>query len=140
VTDAGAVPFVCPDCRTPLEDGAAAFSCRACARVFPIESGIADFSGGSYSDVFSPERDVTPELEQCLGDEETGTRARIADFYLPKLRRLAPSVRPLRVLDCGCGNGLSVDLMTDAGIEAWATTFPSFGSGNGGSAAIPSAS
>jgi SAM-dependent methyltransferase len=119
VTGAGAIPFVCPDCRKPLEDGASAFACRACAKVFPIEAGITDFSGGSYSDVFSPERDVTPELEQCLGDEEAGTRARIADFYLPKLGRLAPPGRPLRVLDCGCGNGLSVDLMTDAGIEAW---------------------
>jgi SAM-dependent methyltransferase len=116
---AGAGPLVCPDCRAPLQGDASAFACRACAKVFPIEGGIADFSGGSYSDVFSPERDVTPELEQCLGDEEAGTRARIADFYLPKLAKLAPPGRPLRVLDCGCGNGLSVDLMADAGIDAW---------------------
>jgi SAM-dependent methyltransferase len=116
---AGAGPLVCPDCRTPIERDGAGFACRACAKTFPIEDGIADFSGGSYSDVFAPERDVTPELEQCLGDEEAGTRARIADFYLPKLARLAPPGRPLRVLDCGCGNGLSVDLMADAGIDAW---------------------
>lgn len=112
-------PFVCPDCRAPLGREAAALACGACRKTFPVEAGIADFSGGAYSDVFSPDRDVTPELEQCLGDEEAGTRARIADFYLPKLRRLAPAGRPLRVLDCGCGNGLSVDLLADAGIDAW---------------------
>jgi SAM-dependent methyltransferase len=114
-----ATPLVCPDCRVPLRRDPAAWACGTCGRVFPVDAGIADFSGGVYSDVFSSERDVTPELVQCFSDEEAGTRARIADFYLPKLRRLAPGGRALRVLDCGCGNGLSVDLLGDAGIEAW---------------------
>ena len=134
-------PFVCPACRSPLvgENGAA-FVCRPCLKRFPIDAGIADFSEGEGGGAFVPERDVSPELIQCLGDEEAGTRARIADFYLPKIRNLerrgaeprtGPRAEPrarrgveprdqtLRVLDCGCGNGLSVDLLADAGIDAW---------------------
>jgi len=119
VSPAAASPFVCPDCRAPLEREGAAVVCRACRTSFPIDAGVVDFSGGAYRDVFSPDRDVSPELVQCLGDEEAGTRARIADFYLPKLRRLPRRARPLRVLDVGCGNGLSVDLLADAGVEGW---------------------
>ena len=53
---------------------------------------------------------------------ESGAVSRIQGFYLPLLRRLArergPAL-PLRVLDCGCGNGLSVDLLNEAGLDAW---------------------
>jgi len=134
--DVAPFPFVCPACRSPLtrEDGA--FVCRSCPKRYPIDAGIPVFSGGEGGGAFVPERDVSPELVQCLGDEEAGTRARIADFYLPRLRTLErrgglgdrggeprtrdePRTRILRVLDCGCGNGLSVDLLGDAGIEAW---------------------
>ena len=76
-------PFVCPECRGPLAREAAAWSCAACGRAYPVENGIADFSGGAYRDVFVPERDVSPDLVQCLEDEEAGTRARIADYYVP---------------------------------------------------------
>ena len=48
--------------------------------------------------------------------------SRIEGFYLPLLRSFARkrgSARPLRVLDCGCGNGLSVDLLNETGLDAW---------------------
>jgi len=44
-----------------------------------------------------------------------GARRRILDFYEPLLRR----DRAHRVLDSGCGNGVSVDLLRDLGYEAW---------------------
>lgn len=111
--------FVCPRCRGALERLADSWNCASCGRAYPIADGIADFSEGAYRDVFSPERDVSPELLQCLEDEEAGTRARIADYYVPRIRALGRENVPLRVLDCGCGNGLSVDLFADAGIEGW---------------------
>lgn len=45
--------------------------------------------------------------------EEAGARWRIERFYAPLLPRAA------RVLDCGCGNGLSVDTLIDLGHDAW---------------------
>jgi SAM-dependent methyltransferase len=48
--------------------------------------------------------------------EDQGTRDRIERFYGPWLERLG---RPLRVLDCGCGNGLSVDILNEHGWSAW---------------------
>lgn len=48
--------------------------------------------------------------------------SRIQGFYLPLLRSFARErgkALPLRVLDCGCGNGLSVDLLNEAGLDAW---------------------
>ena len=64
--------------------------------------------------------DLSEETLRNLSDEDFGTRARITSFYLARLRRLQAIARaPLRVLDCGCGNGLSVDLLVEQGFDAW---------------------
>ena len=42
-----------------------------------------------------------------------GARRRIVDYYLPHV------LHRKRILDCGCGNGVSVDILNDAGFEAW---------------------
>jgi len=109
---------VCPRCRGPLSSADGALACGACGRSFPVEDGIADFAEGEYYDAFSSERDVTPLLLQGLEDEFAGTRARVESFFLPRLRARFGRVEGLRVLDCGCGNGLSVDLLAAAGIDA----------------------
>jgi SAM-dependent methyltransferase len=62
---------------------------------------------------FDPATELTAALEAGLRNEEAGTRARILDFYAPRLRGRTT------VLDAGCGNGLSVDLLREAGYEAW---------------------
>lgn len=57
-----------------------------------------------------------------LRDEEIGVRHRMEHFYLPLFRdhcraqRLDPA--RVRVLDCGCGNGLSVECLAQAGFSA----------------------
>jgi SAM-dependent methyltransferase len=59
---------------------------------------------------------------QSLLDEEMGTRHRIQHYYLPKFsnycasRNVAPD--QVRVLDCGCGNGLAVELLVKEGFFA----------------------
>lgn len=78
-----------------------------------MEGGIADFSGGRYYDRFDPETDLRPEHAEGLELELEGTRRRMLDFYAPMMPAGA------RVLDCGCGNGLSVDLLDDAEFDAW---------------------
>jgi SAM-dependent methyltransferase len=80
---------------------------------WPVDDGIADFAEGNYYDRFDPRTDLRPSHAEGLELELEGTRRRIADFYAPMIPAGA------RVLDCGCGNGLSVDLLNDAGFDAW---------------------
>jgi len=78
-----------------------------------VENGIADFSGGRYYDSFHSEDELTPEHKTGLAAEVAGSRWRIEKFYL---RLLTPGSS---VLDCGCGNGVSVDVLNEHGIDAW---------------------
>jgi SAM-dependent methyltransferase len=121
-------PLVCPRCKAALDT---ASCCPECARCYPG----GDFSEGRYYDQFDASTVLTPEHREGLQLEIEGTRRRILDFYLPLLHGEAPGRRltsrrdagvpklhgvpPPRVLDCGCGNGLSVDLLNDRGFEAW---------------------
>ncbi len=111
--------FVCPRCHGLLSSADGGLACGACGRSYPVEDGIVDFAEGEYYDAFSSERDVTPLLLQGLEDEVAGTRARVEAFFLPRLRARFGRAEGLRVLDCGCGNGLSVDLFAAAGVDAW---------------------
>jgi len=111
------MPLVCPTCRTELAAETHALHCAKCNRSYPIEDAIADFSLGRYYDAFDPGQILPDEHNAGLALELEGTRRRIDDFYGPLIRRLQPDAR--RVLDCGCGNGLAVDLFSDLGFEAW---------------------
>jgi SAM-dependent methyltransferase len=102
--------FLCPHDRTPL-DGS--LHCATCKRTYAIENGIADFSEGNYYDAFEPGTALPEEHLRGLEQEVFGTRWRIEQFYLPRLAGAT------KVLDCGCGNGLAVDLLAERGIEAW---------------------
>jgi len=105
------VTLVCPDCRTPLDD----MHCPACGTRCPVEHGIADFSRGAYYDRFTPTDTSLERDREGWAMEVEGARRRIVDFYEPLLR--AEGAR--RVLDSGCGNGVSVDLLAERGYDAW---------------------
>lgn len=88
-----------------------------------MADGIADFARGAYYDAFAEGQELSPEHLAGLENEIPGTRSRIEGYYLPLLRKLARRLglppQEVRVLDCGCGNGLSVDLLSAAGFAAW---------------------
>ena len=115
--------YICPCCKGSLDLRADSLDCVSCKVSYPVDDEIADFSRGAYYDHFDAgNSQLSAEHERGLDDELIGTRARILDFYLPRLRSLREAGSagdPLRVLDCGCGNGLSVDLLRDAGFAAW---------------------
>jgi SAM-dependent methyltransferase len=56
-----------------------------------------------------------------LQDEEIGTRYRILNYYLPLFRSYCKSRQldsaQVRILDCGCGGGASVQYLSEAGFK-----------------------
>lgn len=113
--------YVCPHCRVPLDDNDTALRCLACNRGYLVTNGIADFAEGTYYDQFDESVTLTAEHLQGLAHEVAGARARIEDYYLPLIvgRAASRARSDIRVLDSGCGNGLSVDLLSLAGFDAW---------------------
>jgi SAM-dependent methyltransferase len=81
-----------------------------------VDDGIADFSAGRYYDQFDPSDQLGTAHLEGLDQEIDGSRRRIVDYYGPLIRNHAS---PVRVLDTGCGNGISVDILSDLGFEAW---------------------
>ena len=109
------VCYVCPFCREGLVGEHPAQRCPACARAFTSENGIVDFSEGRYFDAFVPGQPQTDAQREGVANEVPGAVSRVRDFYLPLLA--ARGAR--RILDSGCGNGLSVDLLCAEGLDAW---------------------
>lgn len=105
--------FICPICRGRLSAEEEAVRCGSCGRTYPTTGGIADFSEGAYYDIFEPGTQLPAEHERGLEQELFGTRWRIGEFY-GRLLTDGP-----RILDCGCGNGLSTDLLAERGFEAF---------------------
>jgi SAM-dependent methyltransferase len=103
-----------------LTAGPAALACGSCGRSFPVQSGIADFSEGVSWDRFEAGQRLSDRERDGLAQEVPGAVSRVRDFYRPLLERArARADRPFSLLDSGCGNGLSVDLLAEAVFEAW---------------------
>lgn len=107
--------YVCPQCRGPLTTSEGALHCNRCDVGYPREDRIADFARGAYYDSFTHADALTADHLAGLEVEVEGTRRRIVDYYLPLLEQRGAR----RVLDCGCGNGLSVDLLAERGYDTW---------------------
>jgi len=90
----------------------ATLRCTSCAADYPAELGIADFSGGTYYDAYEPGQELSEEHRRGLAAEVFGSRWRMENYYAPKMGKGS------RVLDCGCGNGVSVDVLMDLGFDA----------------------
>lgn len=108
-------PLTCPSCHEALAETAQMLCCPRCHACFPVADGTADFSGGESFDRFNDGDELSERDLAGLALEIEGSRRRIIDFYEPLLRCAGAR----RVLDSGCGNGLSIDILNDAGYEAW---------------------
>jgi SAM-dependent methyltransferase len=82
-----------------------------------VHDGIADFEPDGHYDRFDPSDQLSDEHLCGLELEIEGSRRRIDDFYLPLIRETSPNAT--RVLDCGCGNGISVETLRRHGYDAW---------------------
>ena len=105
--------YRCPACRGRLTPGGGELRCSPCGSSYPREHEIADFSRGVYYDHFTPGQELPAEHRAGLAAEVSGARWRIENFYAAKLRGAR------EVLDCGCGNGVSVDVLIERGFDAW---------------------
>lgn len=103
----------CPVCRGALRREGETLHCAGCGAAYPCSGGIADFSRGNYYDEFESEDQLAAEHRLGLAAEVAGARWRIEKFYAPKL------AQSRAVLDAGCGNGVSVDVLNALGHEAW---------------------
>jgi len=106
--------YRCPNCFGPLTAGTDSLRCDAENIDYPVVDQIADFMRGAYYDQFDENTVLTAEHRLALERENDGAIARINDFYLPRI-----GTNGLRILDAGCGNGISVDLLTAAGHDAY---------------------
>ncbi len=114
--------YICPFCHSSLCESAGALTCDQCDRSYPITDRIPDFVQGTYYDSFELGGDLSLEAQEGLRHEDAGAESRTLDFYLPLINQARHPLKPRsdsRVLDCGCGSGLSVDLLNQAGISAW---------------------
>ena len=109
------VELRCTACHGALRRDGETLHCTNCGEAFPAHGGIADFSGGDYYDAFESEELLHPEHKRGLEREIAGSRWRVERFYAPKLQRAGHR----SVLDAGCGNGVSVDVLNDMGFHAW---------------------
>jgi SAM-dependent methyltransferase len=114
MTDASHPTLVCPLCKAPLRDA----RCTICGSRFSHENGIYDFVQGNYYDVFDAGATLPQEHLRGLALEVQGAETR-ARYYERLLRGRFGSDTGIRVLDCGCGNGLVVQHLHAAGLDAW---------------------
>jgi SAM-dependent methyltransferase len=110
--------YRCPACLGELAAAPESLQCDYCGIAYPVSDSISDFMRGAYYDHFDDSTVLTDEHLQALQREIVGATARISDYYSP-LIALSGQKRSLRILDAGCGNGVSVDLLVGEGHDAW---------------------
>ncbi|MDP9193160.1 MAG: class I SAM-dependent methyltransferase [Acidobacteriota bacterium] len=108
--------YRCPACRGALTEHPDSLRCDSCLVGYPVVDRVTDFARGAYYDQFDENTILTEEHRHALEREVEGAIARIRDFYGPLIEKTGQS---LRILDAGCGNGISVDLLLREGHDAW---------------------
>ncbi len=115
--------LICPKCRMRLESEDSGAAACACGETYPrLPSGGIDFlCGEEFADFDLDPSDYRQRV--LLEQEAAGVAARMQDFLSPLIRRYvrfsSKELSGLAVLDCGCGNGLSVDILREQGMDAW---------------------
>lgn len=106
--------FICPLCKTAVIPVATGWLCSDCDRTFVRGSHGSPYFlvGSGFSEDDNPERDL---------HEEKTARVTVEGYLLPLLQRTFPGQQPanIRILDVGCGVGMYVDLLCEAGYDAW---------------------
>jgi SAM-dependent methyltransferase len=108
--------YRCPACLGELFDHRDFLRCETCQADYPVSDQLSDFAQGVYYDQFDENTVLTDEHKRALEREADGAVARIQDYYGPLIAKRGTS---LNILDAGCGNGISVDLLVTAGHAAW---------------------
>ena len=110
------VPLVCPVChQRPLSGDGNRITCppcdrTTCPRQFTYRNGFPDLVIGAR---FEDDKD-----EACLCYEEDSNAYTARQYWVPLFQRLYPrSPRPCRLLALGCGTGLEVDVLCEAGFS-----------------------
>jgi SAM-dependent methyltransferase len=107
----GPVALVCPICQGTLGRREGDVACAACGHRFGLRDGIPDLIvGGRFDD---------PTDDTLVSYEEQATTDQVARYLLPLFRELWP--RPdtgVRLLSLGCGAGIDVELLCEAGYDA----------------------
>ncbi len=111
--------LVCPCCHVPLEPEDGGLRCLArtsddCHGLYPFEDGVVNLIIGQR---FDDETD-----EACMCYEETSNEYTAKNYWLPLFSRLFPEQadgRRARILAVGCGTGLEVDLLNEAGFDCY---------------------
>lgn len=90
--DAGMIEFVCPQCRSALALAEKEYRCAACARIFPVISGIPDFR-------LSPDRYLSFEDERAkarkLSDfAATSDFVELVEYYYSITSDVPPELAP----------------------------------------------
>ena len=104
------VLVVCPICHGPLIENDDALACTGCHKGFGFRNGFPDLIvGGRFED---------PTDEELMLYEEHANADLTNNYWLPLFRKLWPSREPVRrLLSVGCGTGVDVDLLTEAGFN-----------------------
>lgn len=103
------LPLVCPLCRGHLEFAPSRIRCHGCSEEFSYQNGFADLIvGGRFDDI----------LDEAQNEYEERSNEWLSKQYLiPTLRKLLSATRRPRVLSLGCGTGIDIDLLSNAGFD-----------------------
>lgn len=105
------VELACPACRAPLRACANGATCEACGHSFGRADGFLDLIVG--------ERFDDPSDDALLCYEEQSNRDLTLNYWIPLFRHLWPATtRAPRVLSVGCGTGVDVELLHEAGFDS----------------------
>jgi SAM-dependent methyltransferase len=112
----GGVGLCCPMCAKRLSRTAAGVACPPCDRTdcpkaFDTHDGFLDLIIGS--------RFEDESSDELLAGEERNSAHTISNYWIPKFRETTAHVqgRP-RILSLGCGAGMEVDALREAGFDA----------------------
>lgn len=105
---AEAIVPVCPHCRGPLNRLEGTLVCADCRQEYRFD--------GEFPDLIVGERFDDDSDEDLLCYEEKSNQYLTENYWLPLFKRIWPDKTDIRLLSCGCGTGVDVDLLNENGI------------------------